>query len=52
VLDGEVPDDPGALSDGDHRTRLDQLIALGVGDQPASPGAGSPRAGIEGPQDE
>ena len=36
VLDGEVGDDPGALSNGDHRTPSDQLIALGVDDQPAS----------------
>ena len=36
ALDGEVGDDLGALSDGDHRTRADQLVALCVSSQPAS----------------
>jgi len=36
ALDGEVGDDLGALSDGDHRTRADQLMALCVSSQPAS----------------
>jgi len=52
VVDGEVGHDPDALSNGDHRTRLDQLLALGIGDQPASLGMGPPRAGIKVPQDE
>jgi hypothetical protein len=52
VVDGEVGDDPGALGNGDHRTRLDQPTALDVGGQPASLGMGPPRAGIKVPQDE
>ena len=52
MLDGEVGDDPGALSNGDHRTRPDQLIALCVSNQPASLSTGPPRVGIEVSQDE
>jgi hypothetical protein len=52
VLDGEVGDDPDALSNGDHRTWPDRLIALFVSNQPAPLSTRPPRAGIEVPQDE
>jgi hypothetical protein len=52
VLNGEIGDDPRTVSNGDHRTWLDRLIAFCVSKQPASFSTGPPRAGIEVPQDE